>query len=718
MSTKIRYFSKGNETDGASYCSGVETLAENLIEDNEDDATIVFPSKNGWISPRNEDELRITTENAQIVLPYPIYKIVKIQVALAPYITFSPTLYGGSGPAWYKENTNDGMWPFNTNILGSQCYDRLTGEKWDGAMDITEFVKPYEEYNALMKVEYKDVYDSINRNNTMYYKQGDNKICYGESSQKFFGGAEKSNIVVLLGKFIKDFNERAHKAENTDFDRKLYTFVKEQKIVGPDEGGTQIFSSDGTRIITDIDDFDSGELITNALFRIEYIPVSSKTKLRARKAASTTVDYIQPFNQRAELNAASAFGKNMYLTAQKTGVREIKLVKDYTLLSEIPPIGARIRHDGKVYRLVANHYSLTNTVFLRVTHTLSENWSAKSKHVSVDQKYRNWKIPQDILWRNLYWENYLHISFENIAQKREKGDIDTRRIVSVMKPFDSIDKPVTALCWHHLPNSWCGVTVPCSTYGMGNSLVFTASFKDNLSAGISYKDYKLGADNCDKEYCEEVLYCNEDGTLEEGTVVLTSGIGNFSPTSEGEPQTVDTEEAKQNAIVAYPSIYSYGTYSVNMPVDNIFKKEFYIYKDAGEALKFTYQIHFIPESSDIVIGQALAVENALVKAYGGNRNVCIILSKKPFREGEKYWDGEGDVQPFSVWAAEGNSKCANGNIDMWFGLNDTAKATLGLWKYKAWGFALYDDKSKKYALLIGCNAKEYTKLHFACSKEK
>ena len=38
MSTKIKYDSFGNSIDGTDYCTGVETFAQNLIEDNESDA--------------------------------------------------------------------------------------------------------------------------------------------------------------------------------------------------------------------------------------------------------------------------------------------------------------------------------------------------------------------------------------------------------------------------------------------------------------------------------------------------------------------------------------------------------------------------------------------------------------------------------------------------------------------------------------------------------
>lgn len=48
MSIKFGYDSYGNSIDGTDYCSGVETFAQNLIEDNELDAAITFPSIDGW----------------------------------------------------------------------------------------------------------------------------------------------------------------------------------------------------------------------------------------------------------------------------------------------------------------------------------------------------------------------------------------------------------------------------------------------------------------------------------------------------------------------------------------------------------------------------------------------------------------------------------------------------------------------------------------------
>lgn len=55
MSNNFKYDSYGNSIEGTDYCSGVETFAQNLIENNSNDASIIFPSSNGWATARKKD---------------------------------------------------------------------------------------------------------------------------------------------------------------------------------------------------------------------------------------------------------------------------------------------------------------------------------------------------------------------------------------------------------------------------------------------------------------------------------------------------------------------------------------------------------------------------------------------------------------------------------------------------------------------------------------
>jgi hypothetical protein len=354
------------------------------------------------------------------------------------------------------------------------------------------------------------------------------------------------------------------------------------------------------------------------LFRVEYVPVSPKTKIRARKGEKQAVDYLQPFNQRAEVNAASAFGQNLWLTAQKTGPRLITVVKNYEKLADIPPIGALVNHNGRRYRLIANRYTLTNTQYIQVTHTLSENWSNRSKHVSVDQKYRNYNIPQDILWRNIYWEDYVTVSGDEKTSDGEAG-ISLKEVCKILKYNPNDDYVIDCFA---LYRNKAGTVVPCAAYGIANSLIFSATFEDNLYAGV-----KITSDT----RCEDVLYCSSSGRFTDADFILCSGIRN--------------EDADR---------YPVSTDSKNAPKEVIFKKKFHVDKDPGEALRFTYQVHFVCEG-DCVVGNKLAENNTLVKQNGKARKFKVWLLKSYIRNGEdrlnstkggKSFDGTFNMLPY------------------------------------------------------------------------
>lgn len=57
MSNSFKYDSYGNSNEGTDYCSGVETFAQNLIENNSNDASITFPSSNSWATARKKRQL-------------------------------------------------------------------------------------------------------------------------------------------------------------------------------------------------------------------------------------------------------------------------------------------------------------------------------------------------------------------------------------------------------------------------------------------------------------------------------------------------------------------------------------------------------------------------------------------------------------------------------------------------------------------------------------
>ena len=647
MSSKFKYDSYGNSIEGTNYCTGIETYAQNLVEDNENDASIIFPADNGWATLRCSG-YKLETGNCEAILPSPIYKLVHF------YIKPEKTLFTGNG------GRIDNYFDSNGKTFQE---------------DFIDYIVPVVKWKSLLiaKGDYKG---GIYKDNTFFWEDNNNIIQFISTTYR------------------KDGIDQPIFGDNTPvYQRLLATMLKKVGAKYVDATGDNL--SEQTISSTDPRDWK---------FRVEYIPMSSATKIRARKRAAPKEDYIQPINQRAEINSASALGKFLYNTAQKTGTEQITLVRWYKHISDIPPLGCRVKHNGEYYILTANNWEMTNCVQIRVTHSLSKNWSNRSHFVSVDQKYRNYKIPADILWRNMYWEDYIEITTDGVIKGAKAGTLEPSHIVGsttkraiVPRIFmcdKSDDVTVTSFFLYNMDDeNGTGVTTPCTTLGVCNSMIFSASMKDNLSAGL-----QIDPDN--SEYCKEVYYCNEDGTMEKCGITLAGWIG-IEPASYPQVKTEIIQDG--DTIIRIPK---------NYPSDIVFDKVFCIEKDPGEALKFTYQCHWTSRDDDIVIGSKLSENHPLVKKWETNRCFKFWALTEPLRQGadKVYADinesvsinTEGVRQNYwglSDYADDPNIKAFKVQL-----MNSAIERLTGC---KAW--AITDENKNLY---VGCNDTSKTILYF------
>jgi hypothetical protein len=697
MSTpKLDYISIGKTIDGTNYCSGVETLAENIVEDNESDAVITFPLLNEWATLRS-DAYRMTSDNIQMTLPTNIYKIKSVKLNLK---SIDLNISDGFGSVYNFVDANG-------NTIGNE-------------LDITSFVFTAKEWQALGRPVITDekAHDYVSgyfQDNTLYWEEGSNKI-------PLLGTVYKIGSSLMGGIF----------ADNTPTYNRLLRSVLYK--LG------ELYTYLGTTLKNAMKS--ASALFMNDAwwweYRVEYIPISSKTKIRARKEEKQEVEYLQPFNQRAEINAASAFGKNMWLTAQKTGTQQIAVVKNYTKLKDIPPVGALVNHNGKKYRLIANSYTITNTIYIQVTHTLSENWTSKSKHVSVNQKYRNYNIPQDILWRNMYWEDYITVSGTKMTSD-ENGGVDIAQVLRLFNVDSRTDKTIDSLCWMFTDSkkshtykkenepTWTyileeGVVLPCNTYSAGHSFVISASFKDNLSAGLRHAISSADAIR-ESNLCEETLYCADDGTLENINIILADKYESLS----------DNEDLISNATeygkAFYPSILEVGIYNtatnnrlakvdVNKAKTPIFEKNFYVDKDPGEAIKFTYQVHFVTED-DCVVGNTIAEHNPIIKRYEPNANARkfkVWLLKDHIRDGSDLLEVTENATVFEHTKNRAYFDISTSNTNNTYGtiyLNNALQYELRNGGYKAW--AITDENNNLY---VGRNENQEGVVYFCISHKR
>lgn len=585
---KLQFNSFTKNIDGQEYCSEVETLAENMIESNEKDATIVYPAPGQWATFRAEN-LRLITDGLAIVLPYPIYKIKSLKI--------KPNgLKVGSG------SLNDYT---------------LNGEE-DGETFIVEGVNLLitdEEYTSLpLPITYgyaADIVPYMNKGTTMPYTKNSKTIKLLSTVYTYRNpnnAAIEIDFPVFEGFIAKAIfdDPRSENYYINDFGTIYKLRDHAALVIGSDNNDPRLWE-----------------------FQIEYIPMTSATKMKAHKAEPTTQGYTQVVNQRAEVNNAEAFGKYLHTTAQKTGTEKLAIAKIYKRLKDVPPIGAVVKHNGERYRLIANSWNITNPFTFTVTHLLSKNWSSKSKHIAVDQKYRNWNIPFDsYIWRTLYREFFVEIGDRMTAGGGAPFTSRSQCIKDIFTTDAQTVQPLRNMFFYNGEGgeSTGGVVLPTTTMAIGNSFIISATMQDNLSAGL-----RISATN--SEFCEEVLYCNEDGTLDKARVVLSHQLINYDA-------------------AAYPAIIT-GDNPKNTAGVAVYGETLYVDKDPGEALKITIQTHFLPNADWVVIGNALAQTVPYISDK--QRTFKLYALKQYIRDGVDKLDTETLYGSFTLVEDDGTT---------------------------------------------------------------
>lgn len=649
----VKFNSFAKQIDGQNYCSTVETFGDNIIEDSEGDAVLYFPSANTWGSMRSTS-YRMTTGSVSMILPKPIYKLISVKLIPVDF------------PFFDEQNALIGQW---------NSYRNEKNETY--AVDITDRIFLRDFWQGLTTPSAKETaFEQVayyNKSNSLYYEQ------FGRSIELLSTEYKYNNIYNL-----PTFYSLVYAAILGDEKSKNY-FI---------DGVFSLYDSvavGGIKNQSTISLY--GGDVRKWLFQIKYVSVPDETKIKTHKNEPTTRQYTQVINQRAEVNRASAFGHYLHTTAQKTGTEKIAFAKTYKKIKDVPPIGSLIRHKGERYRLVANSWKVTNPFTFTVTHTLSKNWTSKSKHVAVDQKYRNWSIPFDsYIWRTIYYEEFIELSGgvgigDNSAFHKTERQNALKALFSVQES----NQELRNLFFFKGAQGFNGVTVPVSTFGMGNSIVFSAQMVDNLSAGLMISP-------TDSEYCEEAFYCYEDGTLDDCRIILSTGMELF---------TADMLPASYEDTIA-------GT-GYNRPVPTIngyvFDEKFHLDKDAGEAIRITIQAHYIPTEDWIVVGNKLAENHPFISGKAKKFNIWLL--KDYIRDGSNYLDVANASRDWVIGIATNDVLSAVVQCDgKSIKLNDELFLN-GDGNWKAW--AITDENRMLY---IGSNDISKREIHFTWKRKR
>lgn len=571
----------------------------------------VFPSLSSWVTPRS-DETQLTDENCKIILNDKIDQIHKVAVDAATAQVYIATK---------KDPDNNLIGPqYETTF--SNLSTTSDGKSRLIELDITPFVVEYAKWQTLPSHHYGSGIASMNyKENTWYYEHNGNEIILlNDTNSEWF--KTYSQTWRLLHSVVNYYVEHGG-----------LWYINEKNNTIDEVLSADAFQIKGTKVPT------------NLRFRIYYTPLGESVALTTPKTEPQEHQFTIPFAQQQPIVSSQAMGKNMQAMANRTGVpvrivkRKIDKLKDLrkvgTIWRETDENGNRT---GNIYRLTSQRIEVVGGYAI-ITERWSKNWMMQSEFVGINREFRSWKIPADIVQRNLHYQDYCYITSDadfEVKDSTDLTDIAKKYVLSSLKG-GAVGISECASMWFYNRDKQgdVGVVLSCSAMGFGNSLVFSGKTKDNLSAGT--QRVKSDDNDDDYQYCKDVYYCNEDGTMKKLFVQIASKIDDSS---------------SDKALNSYPEVSALMNTPSGVTVFKDDTKPFIVLKDPAEQLNFTYQLHLVTHDPDLVIGAAWAANCPLVASRSEDVNLLYWDLSQPLPKGmqtmSKSWGKQRTSSPVSI----------------------------------------------------------------------
>lgn len=587
---ELGYYGKLTNFDESQYCTFLESNVSNLTTAAEATGTIIYPNGSAYITPRTE-EVRLTDQNCQIITGKRISQLSRLLMDATPIKA-----------VYFYDDPNS---PLQDRVVVS--LKTGAGDNGDTGLirtqnniDLTYYTREYDEWKTLdflfsTEIGKDATGTKLSKNNTFYWKRYADKVFL----------LNTSFAIGVTGLFSKSVFQYLIECWAKQYGSEIFP----QTIETYDSGDPSHHFNTYHFIGIEMSDNDFKDP-RNYQFQVEFIPIEEENKVRVPKTdLPSTLDYIQPMNQRAEVNNVSAYGLNMQGTANRLGVDFMTAPVRYTVWGETHKIGDVYRENGEEYIITNIDYTITSAETVLCVYSLSKDWNYLSQFFGLEKKFRSWEIPSQIVQRNLYRSDFCIITPTLPQDTGNTSSLTLSGIMALAAVFrnNSFAAPINT-SWltnndAEIPSS---TVITASSFGFGNSICLFAKTKDNMSAGV-YIEKKDGGN----QFCRDAFYCNDDGTME------TCGW-EFA-----------REMKSANAEMLPKASVRNDSENYNAPTDTLISiKNLQVQKAPAECLAINYQLFFVAESPTTVISSNLAENNSIV-SYFPPRN-CVVwgLTKK------------------------------------------------------------------------------------------
>lgn len=369
-------------------------------------------------------------------------------------------------------------------------------------------------------------------------------------------------------------------------------------------------------------DTSNGEWYRRLAFKVTYVPIAT-ARVEAVKPVLTDggeTSNALVYNQGANVAETSFYGEKMRGAIARLGQDVEQRTYDIKTYSQMPKVGQIL--DGKYIATVDAEYDITR---IRITVTLAKNFNQLSQFVGLNSNYRLYDISEkQSVERHVHYAERIIVGKSAYASRysyQSNGNtvVDTHNTIlryftlMMKRTFDRgawsadesdyvINKIMCAFVSFDKFNASDGVLMPVVAFPFGNSICFNISFYDNYGAGFqSSNDFE-----------------NEKNKATQRLVPYTDVYGEFSKMSlfmSDNAWTPSFNEQKDGGkAMLYPegtlfSKYGFTTFEATGNLDDYALK---IDKDSREQIDFSYQVHYVSDSDDIIVCPGLATFNPYV----------------------------------------------------------------------------------------------------------
>ena len=520
MESQVRYDAPNEKSHAAiayfeDYVNAIEINAENIIGD--ENAIKVEPFKGGWATLRAiEDGLsQITTANLGYHTTLKIDKPRKILVKGIAVNTANHSFPAST------------VWDITDRVLEKTYWDTLTNES---------------SYTFIGR-------SSFNKNNTLYYQKGQNKIF----NMSFTGTFEPQ----LIGQ--------------PQVIRALYETIFAQATLQTNENVTTL--DPGTTTADDA-----------IQIYIEYKQYSqSRTTIYKEDQTGFQTETVKFFNETARVNEAKSLGNYAQNIVNRMGGTNISKTGIVATVGELPTIG-QPNTKGQIL-VVRNIQPREDHVLYSLNYV--QDYAVISSYVDISSRLRQYEIPLDEMVLRIDKYREMMIFTDWIQYSDDTSYVDRTMFLRALMNLKVPGAPTYAYIQYELSDgSYKRVDANVDVISMGKTLSINIRMKDNFSAGV--RKYTTTINGVTQKWQEEVQYTDIYGRVAQVKIDLY---------------------AMGSATLQRMNNYPLAANNAGLiPISSL---SYELNKDAREITAIAQEVTFLSESNSVVVYPGFARFNPL-----------------------------------------------------------------------------------------------------------